>query len=971
MKFYKYLVIGLLVPALYGLLILGGQTHSASASPAVNATQILLSGAPILHASAAVADFNGDGYLEIVVGTSDGTLHVLAYNSATSTWSSVWSRQTALDINAASPPHPKSSNKIESAPIIANLDSDSNLEIVVTTGGLPADEFNGGLLVYQYQSDSPWNFTIDGDWPQPKLDIVGGGSGASNPDGYWDGIYPSPAVGDLDGDGDLEIVFEGEDRRIHAYQHDGTVVPGWPFSRDAGDPILRGGLSSPALGDIDGDGLPEIIVGGNSPQWAGEGTDADYTKAAVWALNGDSTIVPGWPQYAGDWVDSSPALGDIDNDGELEVIVGTGRDGINRGDTGGYYVYAWNADGTAVPGWPRPTGANMGSSPALADLDEDGSLDVIIGCGAEEASNCHNLYAWHGDGSNVSGFPMQPLDVNPWGHDPQRLPFLPIVADIDGDNHLEILLTMANSNGVSVVNHDGTKSTDYSRIQNDYTIGMLASPVVADVDNDGLLETIGTGSGTDGSTTQAAVYIWDEVASASAKQPWPMFHHDGNRTGLVPLDETPPTNPTSLQATPPENYWTNDNTIQVTWSGAADDSSGVARYYYAWDTTADTSLTDQNAYVISPTHSLTSPPLSDSSDWYFHLRTADRLGNVATDTLHLGPFKIDTQPPASQASSPLTSTGDIPVSWGGTDGGSGIIFYTIQVRRGITGTWQNWLTNITAGTQTDTYTATSCGYTYYFRSQATDAAGNQERLTNESDTATLETTPHSLRGLIINNRGEPIWGARVDSAGACVSADSDAGGQFTIYYPAAGVYDLAASHRDFGTPAPMHGLSTTAPLTVTFVMPPLNDSVQNGDFESDLSGWQAEGSVQVASYSHTGDHSVAFTGSGSLVQTTTVPENGTLSWMHELSPAATTAPQITAAYLQVSSAQSGTISTTLHLRSRWTHQLLDVSSLSGTQVTITVQAEGSGSNVLYLDEFSLGPTAPGKATVYLPLVLRQ
>jgi hypothetical protein len=489
---------------------------------APNSAIVVLGGERIQHGSPAVADFDGDGDKEIVVGAYDGMLYVVAYNG--SSWSVVWSRQTALDLNAANPPKPTSTSRIESAPAVADLDGDGDLEIVVTTGGLPQDHLNGGLLVYSYQTASPtWSFAVDGDWPQPKLDIVGSGSGASNPDGYWDGIYASPAVGDLDGDGDLEIVFEGEDRRIHAYRHTGAVVDSWPIAEMNGDLIIRGGLSSPALADIDGDGLPEVIVGGNNPKWL-EGSSADKSFATVWAFNGDSTLVPGWPQHVRQWVDSSPAVGDIDNDGELEIVVGTGRPGISG--SGGRQVFAWNSDGSMVSGWPRPTGANMLGSPALADLDEDGTLDVIIGCGIEANESCTFLYAWRGDGTDLPGFPMQPLDPNPGNHQPQVQPYPPIVADIDTDGRLEILLVMIGSFGISVVEHNGVMSQDYSRIQDGF-YPVFSPPVVDDVDNDGFLETILGGE----SNGQAAIYIWDETGAATNELPWPMFHHDVARTG--------------------------------------------------------------------------------------------------------------------------------------------------------------------------------------------------------------------------------------------------------------------------------------------------------------------------------------------------------------------------------------------------------------------------------------------------------
>ena len=514
----------------------------ASASTGVTGSVVLLGGARVMRAVPGAADFNGDGRKEIVIGTYDGRLFVIAYNG--SSWTPVWSRQVALDINAANPPHPQSTSRIETAPAIADLDGDGKLEIVIPVGGLPAEHINGGILVYGY--NSPWSFSIKSNWPQPKIDQVGGGANTGDPDGYWDGIYSTAAVGNLDGDGQLEIVWESEDRRIHAYHHNGTVVNGWPFYRYNHDPLARGGISSPALGDIDGDGLLEVVVGGTSPRCTlgapPEGCGAaDYSVAPVWAINGDSTLVPGWPQYVPQWVDSSPALGDIDNDGQLEIVVGTGRPGI--GGTGGYRVHAWNSDGSLVPGWPKVTGSNMSASPALADLD-GGGLDVIIGCGTDDSDACTYLYALHGNATNVPGFPMQPLTAFQVGRTARGLPYPPVVANIDSDNALEVLMVMNSSSGVSIVEANGANSSDVTRIQSDF-LAIFSTPLVADVDNDGLLETVMAGvHGTN--PGQAAVYIWDEVAPANSQRPWPMFRHDNRRTGNFNFMESPPVLPANL-----------------------------------------------------------------------------------------------------------------------------------------------------------------------------------------------------------------------------------------------------------------------------------------------------------------------------------------------------------------------------------------------------------------------------------------
>ncbi len=533
-----------MVIILLGLLLALPRIGHAPASATIQASyvSIVLSGAKIAGSSPTAADFNGNGYKEIVVGGNDGILHVVSFDG--STWSEVWSHQTNDDINAADPPSPNSDNNIRTSQAVADLDNDGHLDIVVTVGGFvhtnTEDRRNGGVLAYRYRSDSPWSFELieplsaDGSqgWPQPRIDQIGAGPGEGDPDGLWDGIPTSPAVGDIDGDDDLEIVVLGMDRRIHAWHHDGTVVDGWPISQWNGDPLWRGGRSSPALGDIDGDGLPEVVVGTMSPEKNGE----QDQNATLWVINGDSSIVPGFPVKTEQHIHSSPALGDIDGDGHLEIVVGVGE-GITSGREN--IVYGWNHDGTPVhtPGgqpWPQETTNTVLAPPALGDVDGDGELEIVAGEGGYDLTDDNKLYAWNADGSLVPGFPVLVPSPSSWASGSLPLQYTPILADFDGDGTVEILVTHINAWGFVVVEPDGTVSDITGHPMRR---GLWAPPMVDDIDNDGLLEIVAASSDAE---ENGEVRIWDESGSVTSALPWPMFHHDIARTGLFIEPPDPP-----------------------------------------------------------------------------------------------------------------------------------------------------------------------------------------------------------------------------------------------------------------------------------------------------------------------------------------------------------------------------------------------------------------------------------------------
>ncbi len=508
----------------------------------VDPSQIIsLSGKKILYSELATADFNNDGYKEIVAGGSDGMLYVITTTDGRN-WITVWSRQCNLDIEAAGPPTSRSVNEIASAPAIADLDRDGHLEIIVTMGGdIHVEDINqrenGGVLVYRY--NNTWNFSLlaapsqDGStgWPQPRIDSVGKHPGFGSPDGLWDGIMTTPAIGDLDGDGDLEIIAAGIDRRIHAWHHNGEVVAGWPIYRYNGDAMTRGGLSSPALGDIDKDGDLEVIVATMSPLWdlnlPISSTNPNYNYGTIWAFNGDSTVVQGFPVATEQYFSSSPALGDIDNDGYLEIVIGAGSDILPGRQN---IVSVFNHDGTPLVNWPRETQGVMPGSPSLADIDQDGTLEVIAGCGSRYSlydcgDGTAKLYAWNADGSSVPGFPAQPQSASPWMNGSYSMPFNPIVADYDGDGALEILVTQTGSWGVTLVGVDGvTKETRELSVQGSF---LFSSPVIEDIDNDGYLEILAGG----GNASNGMIFIWDEVGPKSAARPWPMSRQNVHRTG--------------------------------------------------------------------------------------------------------------------------------------------------------------------------------------------------------------------------------------------------------------------------------------------------------------------------------------------------------------------------------------------------------------------------------------------------------
>jgi Peptidase family C25/FlgD Ig-like domain len=406
---------------------------------------------------------------------------------------------------------------------LADLDGDSRPEVLV-----------GAEHLYVLRSDgSDW---VDGDQAPATVGIF---------TTLLHNIASSPAAADLDLDGTPEIVAASwNDSTVAVFRANGTLMPGsWP--RKGAAPFW----SVPALGNLDSDPELEIVIGSNSQRlyaWNADGSevmDGDAnpsTQGVYFAPAGMGTVI------------SSPAIADLNGDGLREVVFGSS----------GGRVYAVRA-GVVLAGWPFQASGLMSSSPAIGDIIPGGGLEVAVACSND------SVYVLTSSGTRAPGWP-KPLELTPGNGRVNSVALAPLRAHL-GDPSLCVVAAGVDGR-VTAFSPSGATLPGWSAV----TIGAAteASPAVADLEGDGTLEVLVGGEdrklhalrfdGTivsgfpietaaevrstpaiwdldlDGST-DIVVAGWDRMLRAwrypgsfqKKGMAWPMFHHDGWRTGVA------------------------------------------------------------------------------------------------------------------------------------------------------------------------------------------------------------------------------------------------------------------------------------------------------------------------------------------------------------------------------------------------------------------------------------------------------
>ncbi len=525
-------------------------------------------------------DLNGDNKLENVMADSSGELHVLeqdgtplgSFNGGQPVRTQAYPNFHPGAPFAASLETPR---EVLRTPGIGDIDGDLEPEIVDSAGE----------RVYAWNADGSVvpGFPVRLD---PALSLP---QDRTRNNHIKRGFVASPTLGDLDDDGDLEIVVPGLDQHVYAWDGSGNPLAGFP--RKLQDPGIPGAeiINTAALGDITGDGRPDIVSptaefddNPSAPATPGGGAVGGFSNfltnvlanalggsGRVYALDRNGSVLPGWPTkpngivpdalpFVGPGVDH--VLGNIDSDPELEVIGNVASGDVTATNSNGANAVQYDSEPATGEHVDKSKVINLFENPIVADLDglpgpeviKGGvTLNQVVNLGVAVGQNLpynHVVQAWNGQtGASLPTFPQAVEDY--------QLLSSPAVADASDAPGKEIIVG-TGLYYLRNISTTGIEGTNWPKFTGGW---IFATPATGDIDADGDLEVAVT-------TREGYAFMWDTGQPAcGGNDEWWTSRHDEWNTGAYGTDTRPPGSPTGLTGT------ASFGSVELRWMSPGDD----------------------------------------------------------------------------------------------------------------------------------------------------------------------------------------------------------------------------------------------------------------------------------------------------------------------------------------------------------------------------------------------------------------
>ncbi len=526
-----------------------------------------------------LVDIDGDGVRDIVYATAGGQLHVYKVTATGPVdlpgFPFLANPEDGLLTPAPTPSTPVyltapgyASKGIDpglarepfaTAPAVADIDGDGKPEIILST-------WSGTIYVVGSDGKNKPG------WPQRLPLVPSCTHDASKPKvspcmdeqtRIARGSFAAPVLVDLEKSGKLDIVQAAFDGNVYAFHADGTPVPGWPVNVHytgslSPAPETNRILTTPAVGDFNGDGIPDLLVGSNERLGNGGQSGAVYIIDGR-GNNAPSLTLPNWPvtmtslmlfPLVAEGVPNSGVIGTFD--GKLAAVMhgNATLPLIMPADPGAQGMLNVTPP-NAIPQRPDPNNPGqtligvdpssifgplsvattpdtmlpLFAQPSLGDIDQDGTPDVVASGGSlnlainlQSKGNTglkgDNLLAiWSGKtGAMLPASPMILEDFTFFNSQ--------AIADLDGDDYPEVI-TGSGGYFLHAFNGCGVEPMGWPKFTGQWIISTAA---VGDLDGDGKLEVaVGTRNGW--------LYVWHTEGKDDGIIEWESFHHDNLNSG--------------------------------------------------------------------------------------------------------------------------------------------------------------------------------------------------------------------------------------------------------------------------------------------------------------------------------------------------------------------------------------------------------------------------------------------------------